>query len=85
MELIQADYELAAGSQAHSAGRRMEDVQSETGSITDPTSTLPTDGAPEAPPTQDNHFGGAFVLSASLDTAPPIYDIFSQNRGGAYR
>ena len=61
LEMVKADDEFAASSHADSAGRRIEDVQSEAGSITDPPTTLNTDGAHEAPPTRDNPFNGAFV------------------------
>ena len=83
LEMIQADEEFADGSQAGSAGRRLEDVQSEVGSTTDLPSTLPTDGALRAPPTllDEQPFDGVFVLNASSVSTPSIYDVFSKDRG----
>ena len=81
MELIHANNEFAAGSQAGSVGRRLDDVQSEVGSNYDLPSTLHTDGVLQTPPTQDNPFDGVFVLSESSVNTQSIYDVFSLNRG----
>ena len=69
MEMINAAEEMAAGSQAGSVGRRLEDVQSEPGSSGPLTTVLP--------PTTENLFEGIF----SESTTPTIYDIFSEQRG----
>ncbi len=79
MEMDHATNELAAESQAGSVGRRLEDVQSEVGSLNDlPTTTRPTDGVYPTPPTAENPL--AAVFSQPI-TTPTIYDVFSQNRG----
>ena len=79
LEEIEADLELAAGLEADSVGRRMEDVQSEGGSITGLLLQLPTDVAQEPHPTattDDNQFDGVFVSSASSDNTPSTFDIY---------
>ncbi len=81
MEMDRAANEMAAGSQAGSVGRRLDDVQSEVGSNCDLPTTLHTDGVRPTPPTQENPFEGVFVLSESSVNTPSIYDVFSLNRG----
>ena len=79
--MIHASNEMAAGSQAGSVGRRLDDVQSEVGSSYDLPSTLHTDGVQPTPPTQEHPFEGVFVLSESSVNTPSIYDVVSLNRG----
>jgi hypothetical protein len=71
MEMINAAEEMAAGSQAGSVGRRLEDVQSEVGSSSGPLTTA-------LPPTVESPFAGIF---SQPSTTPTIYDMFSQSRG----
>ncbi len=71
MEMIHAAEEMAAGSQAGSVGRRLEDVQSEVGSSSGPLTTV-------LQPTVENPFEGVYSQSS---TTPTIYDTFSQHRG----
>ncbi len=78
MEPIHATNEMAAGSQAGSVGRRLDDVQSEVGSNYDLQTTLHTDGVRPTPPTVENPFEGVFSQSGPT---PSIYDVFSLNRG----
>ncbi len=82
LEVLQAELDLAAGLEADSVGRRMEDVQSKGGSITDLLLQLPTDVAQQQQPTaseQDNSFAGVF--SPAREVTPSISDVFSQARG----
>ena len=88
LEELEADLELAAGSQAGSVGRRLDDVQSEVGSTRheeplDPTRPLlPTDVAQQQQPIareEPNLFEGVF--SPAREEAPSIYEVFSKARG----
>ena len=93
LEELQADLELAAGSQAGSVGRRMDDVRSEVGSIrgpsrdesTDPLLLLHTDVAQEQQNTTrgdptPNQF--EVVFSLEREVPPSIYDVLP--RRGAH-
>ena len=88
LEELEADLELAAGSQAGSVGRRLDDVQSEVGSTRheeplDPTRPLlPTDVAQlqqSLVREEPNLFEGVF--SPAREEAPSIYEVFSKARG----
>ena len=78
MEMDRAANEMAAGSQAGSVGRRLDDVQSDVGSNYDLPTTLHTDGIQPIPPIQENPFEGVFSQSGPT---PPNYDVVSLNRG----
>ena len=89
LEEIQADLEFAAGSQAGSVGRRLDDVQSEVGSVRiqsrdeyiDPTLQLLTDVALQQQPTTGEHNQFDGVFSPAREVTPSIYDVFSRARG----
>ena len=92
LKVLRADLEFAAGSQAGSVGRRMDDVQSEVGSVRDqsrdeftdlPLLQLHTDVALQQPTTTrdeytPNQFDGVFSLEREV--TPSIYDVFSLSR-----
>ncbi len=72
--MLQAAEEMAAGSQTGSVGRRLEDVQSDTGSSGPITTVLH--------PTKENPFEGIFSSSSTptILPTPTIYDLFSEKR-----
>ena len=73
MELIYANDDMVAGSQAGSVGRRLEDVRSDTGSSGPSPPMLHT--------TKENPFEGIFSSSSTPTiTTPTIHDVFSEKR-----
>ncbi len=72
--MLQAAEEMAAGSQTGSVGRRLEDVQSDTGSSGPSPPILQT--------TKENPFEGIFSSSSTptILPTPTIYDMFSEKK-----